>query len=141
MKIWTHGNSVQVQSPGWDVHRTSSVGRIARTGEGGWCHFAIPTFIEDETSGTFYSAHLRFSTGDQGTIDAVEVWDGGSRVLRIAGLSLQGVNQEVEFAVPEDEGSIDIVECVDISVHVTFGLNAANAWVQFFSVGAHLTPN
>ncbi|WP_425587166.1 DUF6623 family protein [Streptomyces violaceusniger] len=132
--MWTHGHAVQTENPSWAVRRTGNAGHIARTGEQGWCHFAIPTpVIVSDRRLRIDSALLRFFTGEQATIDAVHIWDGDNRIAIHENLSLRGANRVERFQVPDQP---EIRWGVGVSVHLAFGVDSPGAWADFNSAGA-----
>jgi Family of unknown function (DUF6623) len=76
--MWTHGHSIQAEDPAATVGRIGWAGQIRRAG---WYHLAIPTpVIVTDIRLRIDSAMLQFTSGTEGSVQNVHVWDGGNRI-------------------------------------------------------------
>src|SRR5208282_625944 len=93
--MWTNGHSLILQDPGWVVtHLGYGVNVVPAAGDDSagvqnWVHFPIST--QTVTGGQRVEAntvHLRFQTGPQATVIAVNAYDGERMILNQSGLSI-----------------------------------------------------
>jgi hypothetical protein len=132
--MWTHGYYVQSQDPALTVQRINGAGQIRQAGAQGWLHLAVPTpVIVTDIRLRIDSAMIQFSTGSQGFVRNVHVWDGANRIANYDNLNLSGVDRLDRFPVA---GRPEVRFGIGISVFVTLGTDPANAWININSGGS-----
>jgi hypothetical protein len=123
--ICVHGHSAQSQTPhsapvyyGWGI-------RLAQPShDGNWLHYSIPTL-----SGKGLKAiKVKFSTGADGYIDAIHIWDSDALKVQLEHLGLNGSETKVVPLSPEQA-----ISSVGVSIKVKAG-PGDDASVQISSV-------
>jgi hypothetical protein len=77
------------------------------------------------------AAMIFFSSGAQGVIRNVHVWDGNTRISANDNLNLSGTNQFSRFAV----GRPAVNYGLGISLFASLGTDPATAWIDIQSAG------
>jgi hypothetical protein len=132
--MWTHGYNVQPQDQALSVDRIDGAGQIRQAGAQGWLHLAVPTpVIVTDIRLRVDSAMIQFSTGSQGFVRSVHVWDGATRIANYDNLNLSGADRLDRFPV---DGRPEVRFGIGISVFVTLGTDLANAWININSGGS-----
>jgi len=132
--MWCHGHSIQPEDPGLTVGRIGWAGQIRHPGSQGWYHLAVPTpVIVTDIRLRIDSALIQFSSGSQGHIQAIHVYDGGNRIAHEDNVSLSGTDQLHKLEVT---GRPQIFWAVGISIFMTLGADPANAWIDIHAGGA-----
>lgn len=131
--MWVHGHSLQSENPALPVGRIGWGGQIRGPGSQSWYHIAIPTaVIVTDIRQRIDAAMLYFSSGSQGSIRNVHVWDGDARIATFDNLNLTGTqffSRHVLTARPAVNWGIGI------SFFAALGTDAANAWIDLHSGG------
>lgn len=130
--MWVHGHALQNEDPALTVGRIGWAGQLRHLGTSGWFHIAVPTpVIVTDIRLRVDSAMVYFSSGSQGTIRNVHVWDGNNRISQNDNLSLTGSNQFSRFTLPRPAVNYGI----GISIFASLGTDATAAWIDIQSVG------
>jgi hypothetical protein len=123
--LCVHGQSGQSQTPhsapvyyGWGVTLAPP------SHDGNWLHYSIPTRSGQSLRGI----KVKFSTGANGYIDAIHVWDGDALKVQFEHLGLKGSETKVVPISPDQ-----VVSSVGISIKVKAG-PGEDARVQISSV-------
>jgi hypothetical protein len=131
--MWTHGHSLQSENPGLTIGRIGFAGQIRGAGVQGWFHLAIATpVIVTDIRQRIDAAMLLFSSGSQGSIRNVHVWDGNTRLATFDNLNLTGTavfDRRVLPARPPVSWGIGI------SFFAVLGTDIVNAWIDIHSGG------
>jgi Family of unknown function (DUF6623) len=131
--MWVHGHSLQSENPALSVGRIGWGGQIRGPGGQGWFHLAIPTpVIVTDIRQRIDAAMLLFSSGSQGSIRNVHVWDGNTRIAAFDNLNLTG-NQVFDRRTLPARPSVSWG--IGISFFAVLGTDPANAWVDVHSGG------
>jgi hypothetical protein len=114
--ICVHGHSAQSQTPhsapvyfGWGITLAPP------SHDGNWLHYSIPT----PSGKSLKAIKVKFSTGEDGYIDAIHLWDGDVPKLRLEHLELKGAERKVIPISPEQA-----ISSVGISIRVKAGPGA-----------------
>jgi hypothetical protein len=114
--ICVHGHSAQSQTPhsapiyyGWGATLAPP------SHDGTWLHYSIPT----HSGQALKAIKVKFSTGENGYIDAIHLWDGDLPKFQLEHLELKGTETKVVPISPELA-----VSSVGISVRVKAGPGA-----------------
>ena len=96
--ICVHGQSAQSQTPhsapiyyGWGITFAQP------SHDGNWLHYSIPT----HTGKSLKAIKVRFSTGANGYIGAIHIWDGDAPKVELEHLHLKGSKTKVVPLTPE----------------------------------------
>jgi hypothetical protein len=123
--ICVHGNSAQSQTPhsapvyyGWGITLAQPAP------DGNWLHYSIPT----HSGKSLKAIKVKFSTGANGYIDAIHIWDGDAPKVELEHLRLNGSDTKVVPLTPEQH-----VTSLGVSIKVKAGLGG-DARVQISSV-------
>ena len=123
--ICVHGNSAQSQTPhsapvyyGWGITLAQPAP------DGNWLHYSIPT----HSGKSLKAIKVKFSTGANGYIDAIHIWDGDAPKVELEHLRLNGSDTKVVPLTPEQP-----VTSLGVSIKVKAGLGG-DARVQISSV-------
>jgi hypothetical protein len=131
--MWVHGHSIQPEDPTLTVGRIAWAGQLRHTGTSGWFHLAIPTpVIVTDIRLRLDAAMIFFSSGSQGVIRNLHVWDGNTRIANNDNLNLTGTAQFGRFALPNRPA---VNWGIGISVFASLGTDATNAWIDIHSGG------
>jgi hypothetical protein len=129
--MWVHGHALQPENPALTVGRMGGAGQLRRAGSG-WFHIAVPTpVIVTDIRLRAAAAIVFFSSGNQGAIHNLHVWDGNTRISANDNLNLSGANQFSRFNLPNPAVNFGI----GISIFATLGTDAASAWIDIYSAG------
>jgi hypothetical protein len=111
--ICVHGHSAQSQTPhsapfyyGWGITLAPP------SHDGNWLHYSIPT----RSGQSLKAIKVKFSTGENGYIDAIHLWDGDVPKLQLEHLELKGAETKVVPISPELA-----ISSVGISIRVKAG--------------------
>jgi hypothetical protein len=111
--ICVHGHSAQSQTPhsapvyyGWGITLAPP------SHDGNWLHYSIPTY----SGQSLKAIKVKFSTGENGYIDAIHLWDGDVPKLQLEHLELKGAETKVVPISPELA-----ISSVGISIRVKAG--------------------
>jgi hypothetical protein len=130
--MWVHGHALQPENPALTVGRVGGAGQLRRTGTSGWFHLAVPTpVIVTDIRLRAAAAMVFFSSGNQGIIHNLHVWDGNTRISANDNLNLSGTNQFSRFGLPTPAVNYGI----GISIFASLGTDPANAWIDIHSAG------
>ena len=92
--MWAHGHSIQPEDPTLTVGRVGWAGQIKHPNSQGWYHISIPTaVIITDIRMRVDAALILFSTGTQGVIQNVHVYDGRTKIASNDNVAVSGVNQ------------------------------------------------
>jgi hypothetical protein len=123
--ICVHGHSAQSQTPhsapiyyGWGITFAQP------SHDGNWLHYSIPT----HSGKSLKAIKVKFSTGANGYIDAIHIWDGDAPKVELEHLRLNGSDTKVVPLTPEQP-----VTSLGVSIKVKAGLGG-DARVQISSV-------
>ena len=123
--ICVHGQSAQSQTPhaaptyyGWGITLAPP------SHDGNWLHYSIPT----HSGKSLKAVKVKFSTGANGYIDAIHIWDSDAPKVELEHLRLQGSETKVVPVTPEQPFS-----SVGVSIKVKAD-PGADARVQISSV-------
>ncbi|HZM76405.1 MAG TPA: DUF6623 family protein [Candidatus Limnocylindrales bacterium] len=131
--MWVHGHSLQCENPALTVGRIGFGGLIRGPGSQSWYHLAIPTtVIVTDIRQRVDAAMLFFSSGGQGSIRNVHVWDGNVRIAAFDNLNLTG-NQVFSRHVLPARPSVNWG--IGISFFAVLGADPASAWIDVHSGG------
>jgi hypothetical protein len=131
--MWIHGHNIQPEDPALTVGRVGWAGQIKHPGSQGWYHLAIPTsVIVTDIRLRIDSAIIQFSTGSQGFVRNVHIYDGGTRIANYDNLNLSGADRFDRFPVA---GQPQVSFGIGISVLMALGTDPANAWIEIHSGG------
>ena len=138
--LWTHGHSIQPEDAALTVGRVGWAGQIKRLNSGGWYHISIPTsVIVTDIRLRVDAILISFSSGTQGVIQSVHVYDGRTKIAANDNVAVSGVNQLSRFPVRDAAGQPPLVNFgIGISMFVTIGANPQQAWVEISAAGADL---
>ena len=138
--MWTHGNSIQPEDPALTVGRVGWAGQIKHLNSGGWYHISIPTsVIVTDIRLRVDAVLIFFSTGTQGVIQSVHVYDGRTKIAGNDNVAISGTNQLRRFPVRDLTGTPPSVNFgIGISMFVTLGADPQQAWVEISAAGADL---
>ena len=129
---WTHGTSVQLQTKSWTADRQGFFTTVRPSSGGetsGWVHFAIPTVgLRLKAK----SAMIRFSTGSQASIRAIDVYDGEDRIYQSGPRNLQGT---LVFHLEPIHSQPEVKWGTGISLLVHFNGTGPNAYIQLIGAG------
>ncbi len=96
--ICVHGHSAQSQTPhsapiyyGWGITLEQP------SHDGNWLHYSIPTY----SGKSLKAIKVKFSTGVNGFIDAIHIWDGDAPKVELEHLHLKGSETKVVPLTPE----------------------------------------
>ena len=96
--ICVHGHSAQSQTPhsapiyyGWGITFAQP------SHDGNWLHYSIPT----QSGKSLKAIKVKFSTGANGFIDAIHIWDGDAPKVELEHLHLKGSETKVVPLTPE----------------------------------------
>jgi hypothetical protein len=130
--MWVHGHSIQNEDPNLTVGRIGWAGQLRHPGTQGWFHLAIPTpVIVTDIRLRVDAAMIQFSTGSQGSIHSLHVYDGGTRIANFDNLNLTGTDQFSRFTLPRPSVNWGI----GISILAALGTNTTNAWIDIHAGG------
>jgi hypothetical protein len=138
--MWSHGHSIQPEDPTLTVGRVGWAGQIRHPGSRGWYHISIPTsVIITDIRLRVDAALIFFSTGTQGVIQNVHVYDGPTKIASNDNVAVSGVSQLKRFPVRDSAGNRPPVNFgIGISMFVTLGADPQQAWVEISAAGADL---
>lgn len=138
--MWTHGHSIQPEDPTLTVGRVGWAGQIKHPSSQGWYHVSIPTaVIVTDIRLRVDAVLIFFSTGAQGIIQSVHVYDGRTKIATNDNVAVAGVNQLRRFPVRDSAGDRPSVNFgIGISMFVTLGADPQQAWVEISGAGADL---
>ena len=138
--MWTHGHSIQPEDPALAVGRVGWAGQIKHLSSGGWYHISIPTsVIVTDIRLRVDAVLISFSSGTQGVIQSVHVYDGRTKIATKDNVAASGINRLTRFPVRDAAGDPSLVNFgIGISMFVTIGANPQQAWVEISAAGADL---
>lgn len=138
--MWAHGHSIQPEDPALAVGRVGWAGQIKHLNSQGWYHVSIPTaVIVTDIRLRVDAALILFSTGTQGVIQSVHVYDGRTKIASNDNVAVSGVNQLERFPVRDPAGNRPSVGFgIGLSMFVTLGADPSQAWVEISAVGVDL---
>jgi hypothetical protein len=138
--MWAHGHSIQAEDPALTVGRVGWAGQIKHPSSQGWYHISIPTaVIVTDIRLRLDAALIFFSTGTQGVIRNVHIYDGHTKIATNDNVAVAGVNQLRRFPVRDAAGNQPLVNFgIGISMFVTLGADPQQAWVEISAAGADL---
>jgi hypothetical protein len=138
--MWTHGHSIQPEDPALAVGRVGWAGQMKHLNSGGWYHISIPTsVIVTDIRLRVDAVLISFSSGTQGVIQRVHVYDGRTKIASNDNVAVSGVNQLTRLPVRDAASDPPLVNFgIGISMFVTIGANPQQAWVEIFAAGADL---
>lgn len=132
--MWTHGNSLQIETPKNFVSATRYgfyTALVGHAGTSSWVHFQIPTpLIVNDVRLKASSVLLSFKTSASGAqVRAVHVYDGDQKIASFENLSLSGNAGMVRFTL---SNAPLIYEGLNISVLTSF---QSQSEIDFISAG------
>jgi hypothetical protein len=132
--MWTHGTSLQIETPNNFVSATPYgfyKALIGRSNTSSWVHFQIPTpLIVNDVRLKASSVLLNFKTSSSSAqVKAVHVYDGDTRIATFGNLNLYGNVGMVRFTL---SNAPLIYEGLNISVLTSFD---AQSEIDFISAG------
>ncbi|GAB3964642.1 hypothetical protein GCM10029978_025590 [Actinoallomurus acanthiterrae] len=132
---WVHGHAVQPEDPTLTVGRIGWAGQIRHPGSQGWYHIAVPTpVIVTDIRLRIDSAMLQYTTGSQGTVKHVHVYDGPTRIANFDNVNLSGADRLDRFTLPQTpKPSVGLG--IGISIFMALGTDPAQAWIDLHSAG------
>jgi hypothetical protein len=114
--ICVHGHSAQSQTPhSAPVYFGGGITLAPPAHDGTWLHYSIPT----HSGQSLKAIKVKFSTGENGYIDAIHLWDGDVPKLQLEHLELKGTETKVVPISPELA-----ISSVGISIRVKAGPGA-----------------
>jgi Family of unknown function (DUF6623) len=89
--MWAHGHSIQPEDPTLTVSRVGWAGQIKHPNSQGWYHISVPTaVIITDIRMRVDAALILFSTGTQGVIRNVHVYDGRTKIAGNDNVAVSG---------------------------------------------------
>ena len=135
--MWAHGHSIQPEDPTLTVGRVGWAGQIKHPNSQGWYHISIPTaVIITDIRMRVDAALILVSTGTQGVIRNVHVYDGRTKIAGNDNVAVSGVNQLSRFPVRDPAGNRPLVGFgIGLSMFVKLGADPQQAWVEISAAG------
>ena len=117
--ICVHGHSAESQTPhSAPVYYGWGIALAPPSHDGNWLHYSIPT----PSGKSLKAIKVKFSTGENGYIDAIHLWDGDVPKLQLEHLELKGAETKVVPISPEQA-----ISSVGISIRVKAGPGEARS--------------
>jgi hypothetical protein len=115
-------------------------GQIRHPNSQGWYHISIPTtVIVTDIRLRVDAVLILFSTGAQGVIQNVHVYDGRTKIATNDNVAASGLNQLRRFLVRDPAGNRPPVGFgIGLSMFVTVGADPQQAWVEISAAGVDL---
>ncbi|HXW72936.1 MAG TPA: hypothetical protein VEK34_16190 [Methylocella sp.] len=123
--ICVHGQSAQSQTPhAAPTYYGRGIMFMQPSHDGNWLHYSIPT----HSGKSLKAVKVKFSTGANGYIDAIHIWDSDAPKVELENLALKGSETKVVPVNPEKPFT-----SVGVSIKIKAG-PGADAHVQISSV-------
>ena len=131
-----HGTVIQLENSAWSALRRAAgtFVRPSTTSTSGWVHFPVTApVVANDVRLALGTVWVRFNMGSRASIDAIEVYDGASRIMAdTTHRTTTGESQNVRLAVADRP---PFFTGLLVSFLVNFNGAGPDAWIQFIAAG------